>query len=122
MKLAMKDSIMFYERTIKLVAIFTFILVVLVLAIGINKSEILALLGVESSAKITSLLVNLLGVLAFVLLYCAFSIISSKIGLHIFSALNDDRYLSIYRMYKYIVTKEARTAWENGLRNRGLIN
>lgn len=56
----------------------------------------------------------------FTLFLCSASLIFSIFAVSVFQSLNDEQYLSMFHMYKYIVTKEAKEDWVIDLRKRGL--
>lgn len=115
---------MFFEKTIRTAAKFAFFLMLLILLVITYSAEIQVLLDIAPSSRVNWLILFALAIDMWVLMYCVFGIIASKacVGPYgLLTALQSKDNLRVYRIYKYIVTKEARAIWEADLTAKQLI-
>lgn len=104
---------MFHEKTIKLMAIISFALILLwVVLVYVIK------IGASPNTK----LVYILAVLAWTFMYFVFSLLTSKLALGISAPLDNNNFLRVYGFYKFFLSQEAKMAWKDKLKARGLID
>jgi hypothetical protein len=109
--ITLKASLMFHEKTIKLMAIISFALILLwVVVVYVMK------IGANPNTK----LVYILAVLVWACMYFVFSLLTSKLALGLAVRLSNSDFLRVYGFYKYFLSQEARLAWESELKSRGL--
>jgi hypothetical protein len=113
---------MLHEKTVIKIAVTAFILLALLLLVDFNRDKIWLAFDSSPDRSITLFIGYVIGITIFICMYSVLSILTSRIGIDLFSMWSDDMFSSAYHAYKYIVTKEAREKWKCKLRIRGLID
>lgn len=115
---------MFYRNTIKKAFFVSLFASILILTVRANLDVLGELSGLTWIKGRLILMASYYGsvISVFTLFLCSASFIFSVFSVSAFQSLNDEQYLSMFHMYKYIVTKEAKDDWVVDLRKRGVIS
>jgi hypothetical protein len=113
---------MFRQRTIKLVALTTFFLIALwgMLFVGM-RNEFLAILRIEFNPDVGMKLLIALAILIWIEMLSVFSLVASMNWLIILARTYDNQdYLRLYRVMKFVLSSETRAVWDDEAKARGL--
>lgn len=113
---------MFRQRTIKLVALTTFFLIALwgMLFVGM-RNEFLAILRIEFNPDVGMKLLIALAILIWIEMLSVFSLVASMNWLIILARTYDNQdYLRLYRVMKFVLSSETRAVWDDEAKVRGL--
>jgi hypothetical protein len=113
---------MFYKNTINKTLWIALFATVLLITVNTNLDVLSNLYGLTWINGNIIYMASYYGLVVsvFTLFFCVASLIFSYFAVSVFQSLNDQQYLSMFNMYKYIVTKEAKDDWERDLIRRGL--